>query len=258
MSSPARRLSPPRFLPIAATAATPRAPLKASESVARRIVGHIVDHGLSEGDRLPPEAAMMADYRVSRETLREGLRLLEVQGVITLRRGPGGGPIVRRVDPASLGRTATLYHHLAGATYAELLEAWIVSEGVIAERAAANPDRAAVRDRLTPYLGSRSRAAASDSTNDGGDHDFHSILASLTGNKVLEIQLMMIGRTIDVHLGAAAGHADDQDDHGAIAQAVCAGQRKIARERAEAHVRRIVERALSAADPPDDEVVEWR
>ena len=94
---------------------------------------------------------MLEQYGVSRESLREGLRLLEVQGLISIRRGPGGGPIVGSVDPANLGRISTLYYHLAGATYAELFDAWEAAEIAIAELAARNPDRRAVRAAMAPY-----------------------------------------------------------------------------------------------------------
>ena len=75
-----------------------------------------------------------------------------MQGLITIRRGPGGGPIVGHLDPASLGRTSTLYYHLAGGTYGELFEAWVVTESILAERAARNPDREAVRAAMEPYF----------------------------------------------------------------------------------------------------------
>ena len=88
--------------------------LKTSESVARDIVHDIVSGGLRTGDRLEPEALMLEQYGVSRESLREGLRLLEAQGLISIRRGPGGGPIVGRVDPANFGRMSTLFYHLVG------------------------------------------------------------------------------------------------------------------------------------------------
>ena len=126
-------------------------PLKTAEGFARDLVRDIVSRGLQAGDKLPSEAVMLEDYGLSRESLREGLRLLEVQGLITIRRGPGGGPIVGHLDPASLGRTSTLYFHLAGATYRELLEAWIVLEPILAGRAARNPDRALVRATMEPY-----------------------------------------------------------------------------------------------------------
>ena len=77
--------------------------------------------------------------------------MLEVQGLITIRRGPGGGPSVGHVDPANLGRISTLYYHLAGGTYAELFEAWVVTEAILAERAARNDDRPSCTDAMAPF-----------------------------------------------------------------------------------------------------------
>src|SRR5437764_3910532 len=112
--------------------------LKTSESVARDIARDIMEAGLTTGDALPPEAAMLQQYGVSRESLREALRLLEVQGLISIRRGPGGGPIVGAIDPANPGRASTLFFYMPGATYREQLEARIIGEGVLAEMAARN------------------------------------------------------------------------------------------------------------------------
>src|SRR5262245_53560806 len=85
-------------------------PLKTAERVARDITRDIISGGLATGDSLPSEAAMLTQYGVSRESLREALRLLEVQGLIAIRRGPGGGPTVGSVDPANLGRISSLYY----------------------------------------------------------------------------------------------------------------------------------------------------
>src|SRR5215207_8453406 len=106
--------TPPRpsFVPTALNR-----PLKTAETVARDIVRDIVARELRPGDRLPSEGAMLEEYGVSRESLREALRLLEVHGLITIRRGPGGGPSVGQVEPANLSRMSTLFYHLAGATY---------------------------------------------------------------------------------------------------------------------------------------------
>ncbi len=89
---------------------------KTAETVARRVVQTIVSGGLTAGDKLPREAEMVEHCGVGRETLREALRLLETQGLITLRRGPGGGPVVASADAVNLGRISTLYYQMTGAT----------------------------------------------------------------------------------------------------------------------------------------------
>src|SRR4029077_8746492 len=90
---------------------------KTSERVALEIVHDIVAQGVRAGDRLPLEAEMVEQYQVSRASLREALRLLEVQGLIRLKAGPGGGTVVGSVEAANLARTATLYFHLGASTY---------------------------------------------------------------------------------------------------------------------------------------------
>ena len=130
----------------------PRPVWKTSEVVAFAVVRYIVERGLQSGDRLPLEAEMVDQYGVSRESLREALRLLEAQGIVSIRRGPGGGPVVGRAESMNLARTMTLYFQLAGATYDELLLAWRMLEPLAAELAARNPDRALVERTLAAHV----------------------------------------------------------------------------------------------------------
>src|SRR5215208_4511482 len=85
-------------IPIAPGNGLRRSPKKA-ETVARDIVRDIVRQGRQPGDALASESEMLDEYGTSRESLREALRLLEVQGLVSIRRGPGGGPSVCSVDP---------------------------------------------------------------------------------------------------------------------------------------------------------------
>ena len=253
---------PPRtFLPIVATGSTLRA-LKASESVARDIVDDIVVRRLREGDGLSSEAAMLQHYGVSRETLREGLRLLEVQGLISIRRGPGGGPIVGNIDPANLGRTSTLYYHLAGATYAELFDAWIVNERLIAELAAGNPDRVARREVMSPYVQVTQEAGETLEEFVVRHGRFHAAVGSLARNKVLQLSLMVTGQIVTHHVAVNADPRDARNtiehDHSAIATAIVAGHRTRARDLMEAHIRAITEFYLSDLGPQMDDFIDWR
>jgi GntR family transcriptional regulator, transcriptional repressor for pyruvate dehydrogenase complex len=249
-----------RALPISTGDAVYR-PLKTAEAFARDLVRDIVNKGLRTGDKLPSEAVMLEEFGLSRESLREGLRLLEVQGLITIRRGPGGGPIVGHLDPASLGRTSTLYYHLAGGTYAELMEAWVVTETILAERAARNPDRDAVREAMEPY---RVPPPADDEglTQFVLAHThFHGVLASLVENRVLEMMLQTIGQIVTHHV---LGHADPRHDreqieadHAAIATAVAAGAPQKAAKAMERHIETMIEVYKEDLGAQLHEFIDW-
>ncbi len=227
----ARREPAPRVRLTIAPSDAPTRALKTSETVARDIVHDIVANGLRTGDSLPHEAAMLEEYGVSRESLREGLRLLEVQGLITIKRGPGGGPVVGQIDPANLGRISTLYYHLAGATYRELFDAWVLMEPILAARAARNDDRALVVEAMEPYVEELDDGAAGDIAAFVGEHvNFHAVIASLAGNRVLELMLPTIGLVVTHHVVVSADPREVQQqierDHAAIARAVSDGDAK--------------------------------
>ncbi|HIP79613.1 MAG TPA: FadR family transcriptional regulator [Kiloniellaceae bacterium] len=68
------------------------------QAVAEIIKTWIIDHGLAPGDRLPQEPQLIADLEVSKGTVREALRVLETQGLIRTRTGPGGGAFITELD----------------------------------------------------------------------------------------------------------------------------------------------------------------
>src|SRR6202034_1454610 len=73
---------------------------------------------------------------VGRTTLREALRLLETRGVLTIRPGPGGGPIVRHPKPADLSESLTLILRFRHASLGEVRDARRALEPMIANLAA--------------------------------------------------------------------------------------------------------------------------
>ena len=69
--------------------------LKRSDLVAQEIKRMVTERNLSPGDRLPRESELQEQFQVSKGTVREALKSLEVQGLITISTGPsGGGTIV--------------------------------------------------------------------------------------------------------------------------------------------------------------------
>jgi len=113
----------------------PRAPDgKRFADVMHAIIRDIANQHLAPGDRLPVEVELMRRYRVSRAPLREALRLLEAQGLITIRSGPGGGPGVARPRIESFGRTVALHLRLLGATCDDLRDARVSIGALLAQQ----------------------------------------------------------------------------------------------------------------------------
>lgn len=77
---------------------TPRR-LRRTDMVAQQIREQIVHAGLRPGDRVPNDWLSPETVKVSRGTLREALKVLEYQGLISTKSGPGGGVFVASVEP---------------------------------------------------------------------------------------------------------------------------------------------------------------
>lgn len=70
-------------------------------AIAQILQDNIMGGHYSPGDRLPSEADLCTHFEVSRPTLREALGRLTARGLLTARRGAGGGAFVTRPDEAS-------------------------------------------------------------------------------------------------------------------------------------------------------------
>jgi len=66
--------------------------------VADEIKSWVVEQGLQPGDRLPSETEMIARFGMSKGTIREAMRLLQAQGLVATKTGPGGGSFVGEVS----------------------------------------------------------------------------------------------------------------------------------------------------------------
>ena len=66
--------------------------------VADTIKQMVVTENLKPGDRLPAETELIQRFKMSKGTIREATRLLEAQGLIKTRTGPGGGCFVHEVS----------------------------------------------------------------------------------------------------------------------------------------------------------------
>ena len=66
--------------------------------VAEAIKNFVVSEALQPGDKLPNEAELIKRFSMAKGTIREAMRILEAQGLVKTRTGPGGGCFVHEVS----------------------------------------------------------------------------------------------------------------------------------------------------------------
>jgi len=81
---------------------------KASDVLAAEVRERILSGELTEGTALPSERQLVEQTGLSRATVREALRILEVEKLLRIRPGRGGGAFVHRPNRDSLANTVQL------------------------------------------------------------------------------------------------------------------------------------------------------
>ena len=201
---------------------------------------------------------MLEQYDIGRGSLREALRILEVQGFIVIKPGPGGGPMVAESGSLNFARMATLHLHRAEATYRDVIEARLVIEPVMARLAAERQDRDALR-RLQAYV---------DIPAPVGDHEyirsvsnFHSLISSMSTNPVLDLYVdslreIYAGRIehmvfpVDARSRVTATHSE-------IARLIVDGEATAAERLMRTHMEEFLRFSADRNPGIIDEVVDW-
>ena len=172
-----------------------------SDQIAALIQQKIIEDNLEIGTNLPSEIEMAREFEVSRSVVREALRILELSGLVDIRKGPTGGIFVSNVYHEPVKRSISNLIACGDVTIQHLFEARLLIEPQIARQAA----RQAEKEDLKNF-----KDLLEDSANhfDNAAHlkqnnlKFHLLLAKASGNPVLAIMLesvfeLLVEQTLD-------------------------------------------------------------
>ncbi|MBO6554294.1 MAG: FadR family transcriptional regulator [Roseitalea sp.] len=144
------------------------------------------------GDKLPPERELSEQMQVSRTTIREAVRVLEGEGLITVKRGALGGLVVMR--PPSLGSAEMgAYLRTQLRLIYEILDFRTANE-CFAARLACGRRTQSHLDCLAELLGTMSGLCAQKAKREdvsnisqflAADAEFHLTIAHAAGNKLI-------------------------------------------------------------------------
>ena len=159
-----------------------------AEHVAQQLLERIIAAKLKPGSSFATEAELLPQFNVSRPTLRESLKLLESQGVLERRPGPGGGIIVREPSIDLLAHGLSVFLRLHEVPFATVLKAREAIEPALAYEAAVN----GTAGEFAELEASIARMKTLDAQREQDafleeNRVFHSIIARAGGNKVLEV-----------------------------------------------------------------------
>jgi GntR family transcriptional repressor for pyruvate dehydrogenase complex len=156
----------------------------------------IIAGELDEGDSLGHEPELIERFGVSRPSLREALRILEAEGLITVMRGVQGGVRVHRPDQRLTARTAALVLQARNVSLADVFEARTIIEPAAVRLAAGARNRRAAVKQLRAFIVEQEAVIDDPDAFGQANARFHAELVGMAGNETLTIVAEMLNEVV--------------------------------------------------------------
>ena len=161
---------------------------RVAEMIANEIRHRILDGQLVDGDMLPKVDDLAYDFRVSKPSVREAMRILETEGLISARRGGAGGAEVHMPTADTAAHTLGMILQSTHATLADLATALLALEPTCAAKTAEREDRC---EAVVPHLRHLHRELEERRGDPAGfsmvARQFHQAIVSGCGNSALAL-----------------------------------------------------------------------
>lgn len=213
---------------------------KASDILAAQLRDLILSGSIAQGEPLPTERELVIESGLSRSSVREALRVLEVEGLINTRPGRAGGSTVRLPGRGSITRTMQLFVRSHAIRLEALLECRIAVEPFMAGLAAINRTEQELNE--IQNLHEQFTAAQDDvALYKRINLDWHLAIARASANEVLIALMEAVAQPIyDAaayqRVTTADARAETVKAHGAILRAIERKDAKLAYSRMEKHL----------------------
>lgn len=161
---------------------------RVADSVASHLRERILSGELQDGDLLPKEDLLRTRYPVSKPSLREAMRILEAEGLVSIRRGSTGGAVVHRPEAANVAYTLALVLRSKDCGLLEVAKALRECEPACAALCAERKDRKRAVLPTLRALHKETMANVSDLVSTTtSSRRFHEALVELCGNEPLKV-----------------------------------------------------------------------
>ncbi len=211
-----------------------------ADQVAKKILDLVRTGNLKPGDQLPPERDLAQMLQVSRPSLREAMRGLQILGVVRTRQG--GGAYISSLDAADLLGPLQFLITLNALNVDSLYESRLLIDGGIAAIAAARLADGDI-ERLAAMVAVQDKLVTDPIGFRVSDLEFHRTISEATGNPFLirvSHSLYVLGMEYRRMASETAGVlAQSLADHRAIVAALAARDAAAARGALEVHMQNV-------------------
>ncbi|MFI6503318.1 FadR/GntR family transcriptional regulator [Nonomuraea typhae] len=161
--------------------------VRAYERIVEQIEGAVESGTLTPGQRLPSERDLMAQFSVSRSTVREALRVLQARGLVRSRPGDPNGAEVLPFTPAALHKSMTTLARVDQLSLGELVGFRMTLDSAANLLAARLRTEAQLTEMDAAVTAMREAAEKGYDAFSAADVAFHDAVARASGNKLIQI-----------------------------------------------------------------------
>jgi len=220
-----------------------------AEQVADDLRRRILAGELADGSVLPTEDQLLIEFPISKPSLREAIRILEAEGLLSVRRGKLGGSVVHRPSAANVAYTMGLVLGAHDVSLGDVGTALRQMEPSCAALCAQRDDRNEVVVPVLRQIHDESVASVTDLVLvTAASRRFHEALVAHCGNETMIILAGALETLWSAHELSWSRQFTDHtsipveerrtvlEDHSALIDAIEAGNAQRARELAAEHL----------------------
>ena len=167
---------------------------KVSDIIIKQIRNSILTGELKPGDKLASEKELVDQFKVSKSSMREALRALEVLGLIDTRKGIGGGTFVSKVDTNTTILSMINFLHFHPFTIKDITMVRYLIEPPVAHDAALRRTAKDIESLKTIIENYNPKMSEQKGVK---GFEFHSYLARIAGNPILSLLIDFVGNVLE-------------------------------------------------------------
>lgn len=176
---------------------------KISDQIIDQIRDAILSGKLKPGNRLASEKELADQFGVSKATMREAMRVLEVLGLIEIRKGLGGGIFIAEVGMRTTIHSIINFLHFQRVSIKEITMLRYLIEPTVAQIAASKITDQDIKN-LKKIVGENPSGSADEISKEIG---FHRYLARIAENPLLILIVDFVDNLLDsIKSKAGLGH----------------------------------------------------